>query len=123
MRRSEPGFDSMASQSSSPAQGDAITYAHDDTGCFMQAEPSKRQSEHLLVVRIHKQLQAVASVIPVQSQVDRIATGHAVLVELLIPLAGIQLDPGVVAAVRANDALADVFDHGDLLGPLGRLSP
>ena len=89
----------------------------------MQAEPSKRQSEHLLVVRIHKQLQAVASVIPVQSQVDRIATGHAVLVELLIPLAGIQLDPGVVAAVGADDALAGVLDHGDLLGPTGRLFP
>ena len=53
---------------------------------------------------------------------DRIATGHAIFVELLITLAGIQLDHGVVAAVGADDALAGVLDHDNLLGPWGRLS-
>ena len=57
-----------------------------------------------------------------EPQVDRIATGHAIFVELLITLAGIQLDHGVVAAVGADDALAGVLDHDNLLGPWGRLS-
>ena len=55
-------------------------------------------------------------------QVDRIASGHAIFVKLLITLAGIQLDPGMVTAVGADDALAGVLDHDSLLGPWGRLS-
>jgi hypothetical protein len=80
------------------------------------------QSEHLLVVCIHKQLQAVTGFVQMQPQVDGVATGHAIFVELLIPLAGIQLDPGMMATVGADDTLAGVLDHGDLLGPSGRLS-
>ena len=79
--------------------------------------------KHLLVVSIHEELQTVALFIPMQPKVDRIAAGHAIFVELLIPLAGIQLDPGMVAAVGADDALAGVLDHDNLLGPAGRLSP
>jgi hypothetical protein len=71
----------------------------------------------LLVVCIHKELQAVASFVAVEAQVDRIATGHAIFVKLLITLTGIQLDPGMVATVRADDALAGVLDHDNLLGP------
>jgi len=77
----------------------------------------------LLVIRIHKQLQTVAGFVAVKPQVDRIATGHAIFVKLLITLAGIQLDPGMVTAVGADDALAGVLDHDNLLGPAGRLSP
>jgi hypothetical protein len=76
----------------------------------------------LLVVGIHKQLQAVANFVAVKPQVDRITTSHTILIELLITLAGIQLDPGMVAAVGADDALAGVLDHDNLLGPWGRLS-
>jgi len=40
----------------------------------------------LLVVGIHKELQAVAGFVAVKPQVDRIATGHAIFVKLLITL-------------------------------------
>ncbi len=80
------------------------------------------QLKQLLVVCIHKQLQTVAGFVAVKPQVDWIATGHAIFVKLLITLAGIQLDPGMVTAVGADDALAGVLNHDNLLGPWGRLS-
>src|SRR5574344_1994258 len=72
------------------------------------------RSEDLLVVGIHIELQAISLLIPMQPQVDWIATGHALFIELLIPLAGIKFNGCMMPAVRTNDGFSRVVAHINL---------